>query len=75
MSKNKIKTPIEDSLIKLESIINKMESGNISLEESLAYFEQGINLINECRTKLENAEQKVLELTKNSDGTFRTKTK
>tara|TARA_B100001250_G_scaffold104030_1_gene87734 strand:+ start:847 stop:1074 length:228 start_codon:yes stop_codon:yes gene_type:complete len=75
MSKNKIKRPIEDSLIKLESIINKMESGNISLEESLAYFEQGINLINECRTKLENAEQKVLELTKNSDGTFRTKTK
>tara|TARA_Y100001970_G_C14065878_1_gene766650 strand:+ start:844 stop:1071 length:228 start_codon:yes stop_codon:yes gene_type:complete len=70
MSKNKIKTPIEDSLIKLESIISKMESGTISLEESLTSFEEGINLINKCRTKLENAEQRVLELTKNSDGSF-----
>ena len=75
MSKDRIKTPIEDSLIKLESIIKKMESGNISLEESLASFEEGINLINECRTKLENVEQKVLELTKNSDGSFSTQKK
>ena len=44
MSKDRIKTPIEHSLIKLESIIKKMESGNISLEESLASFEEGINL-------------------------------
>ncbi len=73
MSKDKIKIPIEDSLKKLESIINRMESGNISLEESLASFEEGINLINECRAKLENAEQKVFELTRNSDDSFSTK--
>jgi len=75
MSKKQINLSIEDSLIKLESIINKMESGDISLEDSLTSFEEGIKLINECRTKLENAEQKVLELTKNNDGSFRTKTK
>ena len=73
MSKDKIKIPIEDSLKKLESIVNKMESGNISLEESLASFEEGINLINECRAKLESAEQKVFELTRNSDDSFSTK--
>tara|TARA_B000000532_G_scaffold243726_1_gene240635 strand:- start:125 stop:352 length:228 start_codon:yes stop_codon:yes gene_type:complete len=73
MSKDKIKIPIEDSLKKLESIINRMESGNISLEESLASFEEGINLINECRAKLESAEQKVFELTRNSDDSFSTK--
>ena len=73
MIKDKIKIPIEDSLKKLESIINRMESGNISLEESLASFEEGINLINECRAKLESAEQKVFELTRNSDDSFSTK--
>ena len=73
MSKDKIKIPIEDSLKKLESIINRMESGDISLEESLASFEEGINLINECRAKLESAEQKVFELTRNSDDSFSTK--
>ena len=73
MSKDKIKIPIEDSLKKLESIINRLESGNISLEESLASFEEGINLINECRAKLESAEQKVFELTRNSDDSFSTK--
>ena len=75
MSKDKIKIPIEDSLKKLESIVNKMESGNISLEESLSSFEEGINLINECRAKLESAEQKVFELTRNSDDSFSTKKK
>ena len=73
MIKDKIKIPIEDSLKKLGSIINRMESGNISLEESLASFEEGINLINECRAKLESAEQKVFELTRNSDDSFSTK--
>ena len=52
-----------------------MESGSITLEESLVSFEQGIKLIDECREELENAEQKVMELTKNHDGSFSTKEK
>tara|TARA_Y100001934_G_C12000535_1_gene607444 strand:- start:359 stop:580 length:222 start_codon:yes stop_codon:yes gene_type:complete len=72
---NKNKKSIEKSLLKLETIIKKMESGSITLEESLVSFEQGIKLIDECREELENAEQKVMELTKNHDGSFSTKEK
>ena len=72
---NKNKKSIEKSLLKLETIIKKMESGSITLEESLVSFEEGIKLIDECREELENAEQKGMELTKNHDGSFSTKEK
>ncbi|WP_423062787.1 exodeoxyribonuclease VII small subunit [Candidiatus Paracoxiella cheracis] len=54
----------EKSLNKLNDLVEKMERGNLSLEESLKNFEEGINLIRECQTALKTAEQKVQILTK-----------
>ena len=46
-------------LAELEVIINKMESGDLSLEESLKYFEKGIKLHRQCHSAPTDAEQRV----------------
>ena len=46
-------------LSQLEEIIGKMESGDLSLEESLKYFEKGIKLHRQCHSALSNAEQRI----------------
>jgi exodeoxyribonuclease VII small subunit len=52
----------EESLIGLEGIVDKLEKGQLSLDESLMLFEKGIKLVRECNTKLQNAQQKVEQL-------------
>lgn len=52
----------EKSLAELENLIEKMESGETSLEQSLKMFEQGISLTKDCQSALEMAEQKVQQL-------------
>lgn len=49
----------EDSLTTLDELVNKLETGELSLEESLSAFEQGITLTRECQQHLNQAEQKV----------------
>ncbi len=49
----------EKKLNRLEEIVQKMESGELALEESLKFFEEGIRLSRECNTQLTEAEQKV----------------
>ena len=46
-------------LAELEVIINKMESGDLSLEDSLKYFEKGVKLHRQCYSALSDAEQRV----------------
>ena len=46
-------------LAELEVIINKMESGDLSLEDSLKYFEKGVKLHRQCHSALTDAEQPV----------------
>ena len=46
-------------LAELEVIINKMESGDLSLEESLKYFEKGVKLHRQCHSALTDAEQRI----------------
>ena len=46
-------------LAELEVIINKMESGDLSLEDSLMYFEKGVKLHRQCHSALIDAEQRV----------------
>lgn len=53
----------EKSLQQLSELVDKMEQGNIPLEESLKNFELGIKLIHDCQTALTSAEQKVKILT------------
>lgn len=49
----------EKKLNRLEEIVAKMESGDLSLEDSLKMFEEGVKLSRECNTQLMAAEQKV----------------
>ena len=58
----------EKKLERLETIVNKMESGDLSLEESLKLFEEGIKNSRECHKQLTEAEEKVKLLLKVEDG-------
>jgi exodeoxyribonuclease VII small subunit len=49
----------EQSLAELESLVERMESGDMSLEDSLKAFEQGIKYSRDCQNALSKAEQKV----------------
>jgi len=49
----------EQALAELEQLVEHLESGDLSLEESLTHFERGIGLARECRESLQAAEQKV----------------
>lgn len=55
-------------MIELETIVNQLEKGELSLEESLKSFERGIKLSQQCQQALHNAEQKVQKLTQNEHG-------
>ena len=69
MSRNKKEINIEHSLQRLESIVSNMESGETSLEKSLALFEEGMNLVNQCQSQLRKAEQRVENLIAGSKDT------
>jgi exodeoxyribonuclease VII small subunit len=57
----------EQSLTALEDLVNKMEQGDLTLEESLHAFTTGIQLTRECQTRLAEAEQQV-RLLQEQDG-------
>lgn len=57
----------EKRLGRLEEIVNKMEGGDLALDESLKLFEEGVKLSRECHSQLEQAEQKVKLLMKVDD--------
>ncbi len=59
MSKKKIAISFEESLAELEQIVSQLEQGDISLEDSLASFERGVNLTRTCQKALQEANQKV----------------
>lgn len=54
----------DQALGEVESIVDRLEAGEIGLEEALAQYERGVGLINLCRARLDNAQQKVEDLTK-----------
>jgi len=62
------KDKFDDALNKLEKIVSRLEEGNISLEESLKLFEEGIRLSRFCNQKLDEAEKRVEILIKGKDG-------
>jgi len=58
----------EEALTKLEEIVRKLECGDLSLDESLKAFEEGIRLSGFCSRKLDEAERKVEVLIKGEQG-------
>ena len=58
----------EASLSQLETIVKKLEEGDLPLEESLKLFEKGVALSRECRERLNEAERRIEILLKDADG-------
>jgi len=63
-AKKKADFNFEKALDDLNNIVEKIEEGDLTLEESLKSFENGIGLIRQCQTTLKDAEQKVKVLVK-----------
>ncbi|TVO61119.1 exodeoxyribonuclease VII small subunit [Spiribacter vilamensis] len=63
MSENDETPDFETSLQTLEALVERMERGELTLEQSLQCFEQGIRLTRECQKALSEAEQRVEILT------------
>ena len=59
---SKKKINFEKSLNELETLVETMEDGELSLEDSLKMFEKGVKLTRECQLALQEAEQKVAVL-------------
>ena len=62
------KKPFEEPMARLEEIVSILERGESTLDESLALFEEGTKLAAACSKQLDQAEQKILKLTKGPDG-------
>lgn len=58
----------EEMMQDLETIAKDLEGGELSLDESVKKFEEGMKISKECSEILENAEKKISILVKNSDG-------
>ena len=69
-NKNIEEIEFEKALKKLESIVEKLESGDLSLAESLDKFSEGVKLIKYCRNELNEAEEKVEKVLKDNNGEF-----
>jgi exodeoxyribonuclease VII small subunit len=61
----------EESLKKLESVVEQLEKGDLSLEDSLKLFEEGVALSATCKKELDAAEGKVQMLIKQRDGSLK----
>ncbi len=63
------KFDFNQGLIDLEKIVKTMESGDLSLEDSLDYFSKGVALTKQCQSALNKAEQKISILTEQDNYT------
>lgn len=61
----------EQSISQLETIVENLEGGNLTLDESIEMFQRGIELSNICSKKLDNAERKITMLIKTKQGEFK----
>lgn len=62
------KITFEIAMKQLEQIVQELESGNLSLEDSIKKFEEGIKLSKFCSAKLDETEKKITLLLKDQDG-------
>ena len=58
------KIDFENSLVRLETLVNEMESGDLPLEQMIKHFEEGSKLVTLCSKKLNEVEQKIEKLVK-----------
>ena len=58
----------EDAMRELEAVVNKLDRGEVALEESIALYERGAVLKKHCEKKLNEAQEKVAKITVDADG-------
>ncbi len=63
----------EEALKRLEKIVEELEQGDLSLDEALKKYQDGIELSRLCTARLENAKKKIDLLSKNKKGEFELK--
>lgn len=66
-----VQKTFETALERLEAIVEKLEKGDLSLEQSLKLFEEGVKLARACNRRLDEAERKVEILLKDREGNLR----
>jgi exodeoxyribonuclease VII small subunit len=66
------KQTFEQALERLDEISSRLESGEVSLEESIKMYEEGMKLIEFCNSKLNEALKKIQKLSKSPEGKFET---
>ena len=66
-TKTEPKPDFEQALTELESLVEKLESGDLSLDQSLQHFKRGVELTRHCQTVLDEAQQTVERLTNPDD--------
>lgn len=66
------KRKFEQAMSELESVVKNLESGDMTLDQSLAAFEKGVSLARECEEKLTEAKGKIEQLIKDSEGRAKT---
>lgn len=64
----KQKPTFEEALKQLETITEQIEQGRVGLEESISKYEEGMKLVQYCRTVLDKAEHKIEQLQLTSNG-------
>jgi exodeoxyribonuclease VII small subunit len=62
--------PIEEQLKRLDAIVEKLESEAVSLDQSIALFEEGVDLAVQIRRRLEVSEGRIREIVERSGGLF-----
>ncbi len=70
MATKKTEISFEENIKELEQIVKTLEGGEISLEEMLALFSEGIERTKACTAQLKDAEQKITVLMESSDGSM-----
>ena len=66
---NKNNATFEENMLRLEKIVQSMERGDVSLEESLRLFQEGTALVKDCGKMLDEAELQVSKIAVGEDGT------
>ncbi len=72
-SKKQGEKKFEEALAELEKVVERLESGELSLDESLSAFEEGVALVKYCNQKLTEVEKKIELLVKDKEGNLQLK--
>ena len=71
--KESVNQSFELALENLEQVVEQLETGELSLEDSLAAFERGVGLVKHCNQKLNEVERKIEILVKDKEGKLQLK--